>query len=541
MLDKFFDKILKEDEEIGQESKRVKEEEKRRFNWKDLIGPLVVFFLALLPRLYFLYTHDPQNPGFDWYGDVYHHWQIAYLSKTVGFGQGFLRLWDFKGMEYFWGLLHPLVSVFLFTITGSIDIVLIRLLSVVPGSIVIAFIFLLIKRDFNASAAWASALFLAFFPVTLFSDTLGMQEPLGLILLFGGILVWPRYGVLTGFLWGLAAMNRAEYWLFSVVLVFAALLDKRKEVKSGAKISLFFGWLAVILFYMKYLAAWTGNYIYPIYWNFLASVVGQWFEKERTAYLPYEYYSEVKIAGALLFILAAIVVVWLLKQRKRYYLWFLLGFLNLGLVGFMFSFAAYSRGYLDRFLVDRLFAWPYGFLAILLMVFCLYFLPEKLKFWKMLKLGWLVLLVVLITSMFLWNPINYYFGLAQKPWPEAVKLAEETIKNWDKKGKIAVPQNKPDYIYALVRYHGVTGGQLAGEMFDAFYYLEDDPFINWEENWPKVEEWLKKEDVSLFVIPHNRWDYMEMLRKQPNDFILLEGKPLNKTSDPIFVQPAWRQ
>lgn len=540
MLGKFFDNILAEDEDVGQNPGKVEIREKKKLNWKSLIAPFVVFLIALLPRLYFLLTHDPQNPGYNWYGDVYHHWQIAYLSKTVGFSKGFLRLWDLKGMEYFWGLLHPLASIFLFTITGSVDIILIRLLSVVPGALVIAFLFLLIKRDFNPSVAWASALFLAFFPVSLFSDTLGMQEPLGLALLFGGILVWPRNGILTGFLWGLSAMERTEYWIFSIVLVFVALWDKRKEVKSGAKVGLFSSWLIVIVFYMKYLGAWTGNYIYPIYWNFLASVIGEWFEKERVAQLPFEFQGEVKIIGASVFILASLVVIWLLKKRKRFNLWFLVGFLNLGLVGFMFSFAAYSLGYLDRFLVDRLFAWPYGFLAILLFILFLYVLPGKIKLWQKLKLGWLAWLIILAASMLSWKPINYYFSLAQRPWPIALKMAEKTIRFWDGKGKIAVPENRPDYIYALVRHQGVKGEQIVGEMFDAFYYLEEDPFANWEENWPKVEKWFKDENISLFVAYKWRWDYMQMLRKQPEDFKLLEGKTINEVPDPVLIRPAWR-
>lgn len=513
MLEKFFDKILDEDEGTERESERVKEQEKRKFNWKDLIMPLMVFFLALLPRLYFLYTHDPQNPGYDWYGDVYHHWQIAYLSKTVGFQHGFLRLWDLKGMEYFWGLLHPLVSSLLFTITGSADIVLIRFLSIVPGSLVIAFIFLLVKRDFNSSAAWTSALFLSFFPVTLFSDTLGMQEPLGLALLLGGILAWPRYGWLTGFFWGLAAMERAEYWLFTAVLVFAALLDKGKKITSGSKAGLFFSWLAVIVFYMKYLATWTGNYIYPIYWNFLASVVGQWFKKEKVSYLPYEYYEEVKIAGAIVFILAALVVLWLLRQRRRYYLWFLLGFLNFGLIGFMFSFAAYSWGYIDRFLVDRLFAWPYGFLGILLSIILFYVLPNRFTLWSKLHLGWLIWLVVLLVSMLFWQPINYYFKLAQKPWEGALLLAEATAKHWDKNGRILVPENKPDYVYALVRYHGVTGEQIVGQMFDPFYYMEKDPYQNWSKNREKVLSWFKKENINLVVFSGGK--YKDLTKREP--------------------------
>lgn len=528
MLGKFFDKILDEDEEIEWESERAKrKEEKRGFNWKDLIGPLIVFLLALTPRLYFLYTHDPQNPGFDWYGDVYHHWQIAYLSKTVGFKHGFLQLWDLKGMEYFWGLLHPLASIFLFTITGSIDIILIRLLSIVPSSLVVALVFLLVKRDFNASAAWASALFLAFFPVILFSDTIGMQEPLGLALLLGGILAWPRYGWLTGFLWGLASMERTEYWLFTAALVFAALLDKRKKAKSGAKAGLFFSWLAVIIFYMKYLATWTGNYVYPIYWNFLASVVGQWFKKGVEPYLPHEYALEVKLAGGTIFFLAAIVVLWLLKQRRRYYLWFLLGFFNLGFVGFMFSFAAYSWGYIDRFIVDRLFAWPYGFLGILLSIFLLYVLPDKFKLWGKLKLGWLIWLVVLSASMLFWLPINHYFTLAQKPWPWAIELAEITARHWDKEGKILVPENMPHYVYALVRYQGVKGEQIIGQMFDPYYYIEEDPYENWSENREKILSWFKKENIQLMVFS-GRGEYEELIEREPQYFKFKEreGKGL---------------
>jgi len=519
MLGKLFDKILEDKEELEEELEDVKKKlvKKRKFPWRKFLPALLVFLIALLPRLYFLYTNDPENPGFDWYGDVYHHWQIAYLSKTVGFKHGFLRLWDLKGMEYFWGLLHPLVLIILFTITGSVDIVLIRLLSLVCGSLVVVLIFLLVKRDFNAAAAWASALFLAFFPVVLFSDTLGMQEPLGLVLILGGILAWPRYGLLTGFLWGLASMERAEYWLFSAALVFAALLDKRKKVKTGAKIGLLSTWLIVIALYMKYLATWTNNYIYPIYWNFLASVIGQWFKKGAEPYLPHSYAFQVKIAGIVAFFLSAVIALLLLKRRRRYYLWFLLGFFNLGFVGFMFGFAAYSWGYIDRFLVDRLFSWPYGFLGILLSIFLLYTIPKKIKLWGKLKFGWLVWLAVLSVSMFLWKPINYYFTLAQKPWPWAIEMAEMTTRYWDKKGKILVPENMPHYLYALVRYQGVKGEQIVGQMFDPYYYMDENPYQNWPENREKVLSWLKEENIH-FIVFSGKKNYIELIKREPQYF-----------------------
>ena len=50
-----------------------------------------VWAVALLPRLYALFfLTNPQNPGDHWHGDVFHHWQIAYLTKEIG-------LWDPSG------------------------------------------------------------------------------------------------------------------------------------------------------------------------------------------------------------------------------------------------------------------------------------------------------------------------------------------------------------------------------------------------------------------------------------------------------------
>ena len=88
---------------------------------RSLAIPILIFAGALVARLLVLFVlTDPQNPGLGWYGDVYHHWQIAYLSQEVGFSEGFLRLWDFKGLEFFWGLLRPLTLIALFNLTGSI-------------------------------------------------------------------------------------------------------------------------------------------------------------------------------------------------------------------------------------------------------------------------------------------------------------------------------------------------------------------------------------------------------------------------------------
>src|SRR3989344_6083818 len=116
MLGKIVDRFLGSQDELDKETQgQDKESEKD----KRVRGAVVkgnrnflelglVFILALVPRLLYIYVFsNPNFPG--WYTDVFHHWQIAYLSKEVGFHESFLRLWDFKGMEFFWGLLHPLI------------------------------------------------------------------------------------------------------------------------------------------------------------------------------------------------------------------------------------------------------------------------------------------------------------------------------------------------------------------------------------------------------------------------------------------------
>ena len=148
MLDKIFDKILAEDE------KKVKFPP--RPSWLLIVFS---FLLALLPRIYTIFVlTDSQNPGCNWYEDVYHHWQIGYLTWKIGIHEGF-RLWDLKGMEYFWGIGHPLILVFISTLTGLYDIVVSRILSAFFGSLVVVLVFLISHRFWGIKIALAAALF----------------------------------------------------------------------------------------------------------------------------------------------------------------------------------------------------------------------------------------------------------------------------------------------------------------------------------------------------------------------------------------------
>lgn len=503
---KFWDEDEEELEVAEKEKIEKPEEGERKFSWLTLIISLVIFLLALGVRLAFLFTNDPQSPGYGWYGDVYHHWQVAYLSKEVGFGQGFLRLWDLKGMEFFWGLAHPLALIGLFSVFNTVDILVPRLLSVFGGSMVAVFIYLLVKRNFGLAPAVASGLWTALFSVVLFSDTLGMQEQLGLVFLFGGILAWPRWGWLTGILWALASMTRAEYWLFAAALTMAALFDPQKKL-SGAKISVAITYVLLVAFYMKYLLGYTGNAIFPIYWNFLASVTGEWFTNLDTPLNMVQISGQ--WAGRGLFVLGSLGSIVTFFKRPKGWLFFLLGFFNVTFIGFMFGFGAYIHGFFDRFWVDRLLAFPYLFLGILIIMLFLNWLPNRFLQIKkpLLVAGFLAFFLMLGASQLAWGKIMPYFLGAQKPYETEIKIAS-FIAKYDPGGKILFPAGRPALTYALVRNHQISGKRLVSEMYDPYFYAKGETAKELEE---KMIDWLNKEEIKLIVYT-GKTEYQELLK-----------------------------
>src|SRR2546429_6854220 len=99
-----------------------------------------------------------------------------------------------------------------FFISGSPDIVLARLVSVVFGTLTVVLVFLLCHRYWGTQVAVASAAFAALAPAAVFNDTAGMPEPVAVALALFGILLTPRRGFWAGVAWGLAAMARVEAW-----------------------------------------------------------------------------------------------------------------------------------------------------------------------------------------------------------------------------------------------------------------------------------------------------------------------------------------
>ncbi len=378
------------------------------------------------------------------------------------------------------------------------------MVSVIFSSLAIMLVFLIIARYFNKKAAFASALFLTFMPVTLFSDTLGMQEPPGVFLLLLGVYLLPYQGFIAGFSWMLAGMVRAEYWLFGAGLLLAVLLRERN---FDRKISTLFGYGVPLVFYLKYMLDRTGNLIYPIYWNFLAIMVGEWFEKAKAGEILPPLVQQIKVACQFLtgfFLLGGLIVLW---RRFKGYLFFLAGFANLAFIFSILGFGAYlfayetmdAPGFLTRIWVSRFFAFPWGFLGVLAAVILLYLLPKKLG--KMgTFFGAFTFLAVLGMTQFIWPSINHHYTKARRPLEASEKFAAAVGAQYTGRGTLYIPGGRPTFTYSLVYHQGIPGDKLISHFYDPFYYYEGDPFVDWGTFRGEIITWLQKYNAELFVV-----------------------------------------
>ena len=514
-------RILADEDELDREPEVAPPSLQRAPDATPAVEPIhwawtvAVAMLAAIPRVLYLFVFsDSENPGP--YGDVFHHWQIAYLTKEIGLGApDGPRLWDLKGLDYIWGILHPLLMVVVFTVTGSIDIVLTRLVSLVCGVVAVVLLFHLCRRFWDRDVAIAVALFASLLPTSVLNDASGMVEPLGVVLCLLGLWAWPRRnGLWSGIWWGVASMARAEAWLFGLGLVVASLL--RPPARRWMPMVL--GFAAVILVYMKILLDKTGNPIYPLWWNFFATAVGQW----QPASISPEQLA-VRPALAVLFVVSVTGLAWSLWRRPPSFQLLTFGFGYSAFVTGMFGLTAYLSTWVWWLPISRRFEFPVLFVAILLAVVALRWTP--LRFGRAGRgIGWAVVVVVLVSSQALWLPINSVFAPTEPTWKttqsEGVRLAAWYSRQPYSGHSLAVPPDRPDMTYAMARFGGVEGKHLVSEMYDPFAYLPSG--YAYADHGANVDTllrcWFSSADIGMIAIASGDADYQLMLQRNPDWF-----------------------
>ena len=445
---------------------------------------------AVLPRLAYLFFFSNHENAGDPYTDAYHHWQIAYLTKEIGLSHG-PRLWDMRGWEYFWGLLHPLLVNVLFFATGSTDIVVQRLLSLVFGSMAVVLIFALCHRYWGLSTAVAAAGFAAFSPAAIFNDVAGMAEPITVALMLLGIWLTPRRGFWAGLTWALSAMARVEAWFFGAGLVVAWLLGRRRS--GGSKTALLIGWILGMAVYSKFLLDQTGNPIYPLYWNFqfvglgAGGSGGQASSGDTLLWIPLGVGIVASVAG----------LAWSLWKQPPSYL----------LLTFGFGYTALSLSTYLRYATEwkeRRFEFPLDFAAILVAVLLVKWLPERRRLFT--PLGWSVAAAGLIAIQAFWVPIQSAYATTDPLYRYEVGLGRAIGHVYNRPeyrgGVLSMPGDEPTLLYVMVRDEHFPGNRVTSQFYDPFYYLPagytyvDHP----EVVGPLLQCWLANTNTRLLLI-----------------------------------------
>ena len=467
---------------------------------------------ALIPRLVYLFLFtDPENAGHG-FTDAYHHWQIAYLTKEIGLSHG-PRLWDLRGWEYYWGLLHPLLMNVLFVVTGSADIVQARLLSAVFGTLVVVLIFLICHRYWGYAVAVPSAVFAALAPASVFNDTAGLAEPIAVALVLLGIWLAPSRGFWGGVAWGLAAMARAEAWLFGAGMVVAWLLGSSR---MRGRWWLVGGWILTLALYAKFLLDQTGNPFYPVYWNFQFIFFG--------AIDPTPVISSTDRSLAYPLLVATlgsvVALAWTLWKRPTSYLLLVYGF------GYSaYSFATYLK--VDAW-KERRFELPLDFAAILASVLLFKVLPSIRP--SLARLSPVVAATAVIAIQVFWIPIQTAYAATESGFRTEVQQGRAVGAVYNdpanKGGVIAVPGDNPTLTYTMVRYGGVPGDRMTSEFYDPFYYLPSGYHYadHRDVAGPLLQCWISSTHVRLLLIPaasafdHSVPDYQAFMADHPEWF-----------------------
>jgi hypothetical protein len=251
----------------------------------------------------------------------------------------------------------------------------------------------------------------------------------------------------------------------------------------------------------------TGNPIYPIYWNFLAIVFGEWSLGIRKLIFQFRPDGFAYQVLAFLFFIGGLIVLW---KKFKSYLFLLLGLANLVFAFFILGFGAYFYGF-AHMRIGKLFAFPWGFLGTLAVIFLLYFLPKRMGRLGT-AFGTLIFLVGLGAMQLVWFPINQHYLQSRESLEPKKKVAELVASKYTGKGTILLPAQSEFLTYFLVYNEGISGEKLVSSFYSPFYYYKgEDPFFEWDTFREKIVEWLKKHKAELFVASTDEGNLNRML------------------------------
>jgi len=469
--------------------------------------------VAIVLRVGYLLLGTPDPRLVAWYMDSFHHWQISYLSKEIGFFNG-PRLWDLGGLEYFWGFIPAVLGALAMAVTFTSDIWPMQFLNLAAGTVTVGLLYRVGRRYWSHSGGVILALFFAVAPVSVLTDVSAMQEPVALLFLVLSLYVFLERPMLAGFLLGLAAASRPDYWVYSMAILGSAAialraLRSRPPFLDLGRIRPYLGGYALVLVpYVLFLWMQTGNPVYPLYWNFIGNARGEWLGPVELT----ETMRSAQTAARGLLVVAVVGHVVVLWRRPAGWPLLIAGLWGLTLIGFMLGISQYIRNYLDRFWLDRIMLLMYLFAAAVLAL-SMVRLEQRLGL-RRFPLAIVLAAPVILSLNLLWAPAmqaqarQAYFRDHLTFGAEVAALARE--------GDIVIPGDQPLILYSLSQ-HGVRADRL----LSALYHPEYSPAARDE-----FFAWLRRFDVRWMLVKPDETFYHGVIASEPEHFELAHGGPL---------------
>jgi hypothetical protein len=100
-----------------------------------------------------------------------------------------------------------------------------------------------------------------------------------------------------------------------------------------------------------------------------------------------------------------------------------------------------------------------------------------------------------------------------------LKTQGEFIDGHYEAGTVLIPEDEPQFTYALGRYSSIPARNMLGQMFGPIYYYEgDNPFDDWETVGPLMWNWLATEDIQMLVMHNGDERFTRMIDERPDIF-----------------------
>ena len=168
----------------------------------------------------------------DYYGDSYHHWLISYLTATNSY-----LYTDFKPdtMNIVWLPLYHYINAFLMNTSGIYDLTVPHSVNIVAGSLTCILVYKTARLSLNRTLATAAGLSLAVQPWFIEINSWGVTETLAALFIICAIYFYlkgnPAYTTVSIVL---SMLTRYEGWVFALMLLVAAVIERRWSKKECA-------------------------------------------------------------------------------------------------------------------------------------------------------------------------------------------------------------------------------------------------------------------------------------------------------------------